>query len=211
VRLVRIEPAGLEGSRIWLSIRGRERALKLPLPGRHNAANAAAAVAVAWAAGVPPEAASALAEVTPVGRRMAIREAGGVVLLDDCYNANPASAVAAMQTLVSSKAGGRALVALGDMLELGEAGAALHREGGQKAAALGVDRLVATGPLSRHTVEGARAAGMPAERATWCEEADEVVDLLAGELEPGDHLLVKGSRGARMERVTEGVEERLTC
>lgn len=211
VRLVRFEPARLEGSRIWLSIRGRERALKLPLPGRHNAINAAAAVAVAWAAGVPPEAASALAEVTVVGRRMAIRLVADVVLLDDSYNANPHSTAAVMRTLVDVRGEGRAIAVLGDMLELGDEGPALHREVGHKAVALGVDRLVATGPLSRNTIDGAREAGMPAERAVWCAEVDEVIDLLAGELRAGDHVLIKGSRGSRMERITEGVEERLTC
>ncbi len=211
VRLARIEPAGLDGSRIWLSIRGRERALELPLPGRHNAANAAAAVAVAWAAGVPPEAASALADVQPVGRRMAILRRGDVVLLDDCYNANPHSTAASLQTLVDARGEGRAIAVLGDMLELGEAAASLHEEVGHKAAALGVDRLMATGPLSRHTVDGARAAGMSAERATWFDGAEALVGRLAAELRPGDCVLIKGSRGARMERVTEGLEERLAC
>lgn len=210
VRIIRSELRGWQGSRTWLSLSGRELECEIPLPGRHNVHNAAAAAAAAWAAGSSESAIQeGLASVAPVAGRMSVTDVAGVALLDDAYNSNPRSVVAALETLVSAN-GGRRVAVLADMLELGPTGPQLHTEVGNKAADLGVDLLVATGPLSRHTVAGAASAGMD-QRAVWCEGTEEVVDLLDGWLVDGDRVLVKGSRGMRMERVIDGLKERRSC
>ncbi len=210
VRIIRSELQGWRGSRTWLSLSGRELECEIPLPGRHNIHNAAAAAAAAWAAGSSVEAIrEGLAAVVPVAGRMSVVELGEVVLLDDAYNSNPRSATAALETLVSAN-GGRRVAVLADMLELGPTGPELHAEVGNKAADLGVDLLVATGPLSHHMVDAAADAGME-QRAIWCEDVEEIVDLLDGWLTDGDRVLVKGSRGMRMERVIDGLKERRSC
>ena len=212
VRVVRVEPSGEFGHRIWLSMIGQELVVDLDLPGRHNVENAAAAAAVAWAAGVPTEAiVEGLSKTRLPAGRMAALTLGGVRVLDDSYNANPRSVRAALQTLAGGESAGRRIAVLGDMLELGPTGPALHREVGRFAADQGIDLLVAVGPLSWHTMEGALAGGIGEEQALWREDAAEVVDLLRHELVPGDRLLVKGSRGMRMERVITGLKEELGC
>ncbi len=212
VRVVKVEPFGDHGHAIWLSLIGQELKVELSLPGRHNVENVTAAAAVAWAAGVPLQAiADGVRKVRLPAGRMAALTVGGVVVFDDSYNANPRSVRAALRTLTAGERTGRRVAVLGDMLELGPTGPALHREVGETAARLGVDLLVAVGPLSWHAMEGAQEAGMTGERALWREDADEVAELLVHELVPGDRLLVKGSRGMRMERVIAALKEELAC
>jgi len=210
VRILRSDARDLDGSRALITVFGEEVDCDVPLPGRHNVLNAAAALAAAWVAGVPPQdAAEALAETRTAGGRMGIESIAGVQVIDDTYNANPRSVAAALETLVSGQWSGRSVAVLGDMLELGDAGPDLHREVGEVAAALGVDLVLALGPLSREIVDGARAAG--AARAEWYGEIPPVCDRLSEFLEPGDRLLVKGSRGMRMERVIDGWKETVAC
>ncbi len=219
VRVVKVEPLGAYGHRIWLSMIGQELCVELPLPGRHNIENVAAAAAVAWAAGVPMDSiAGGLARVRLPAGRMAALTLGDVLVFDDSYNANPRSVKAALRTLAggpregSAHGGaGRRMAVLGDMLELGPTGPELHRDVGRVAAELRVDRLVAVGPLGWFAMEGALAAGMPAECAIWREDASEVIDVLRDDLRPGDRVLVKGSRGMRMERVVAALKEELGC
>lgn len=210
VRILRVDPRDLDGSRTTISVLGDEVSCDLPLPGRHNAHNAAAALAVAWAAGVTPRsAADALGEMRIAGGRMQIETVGGVQVIDDTYNANPRSVAAALETLVSGHWSGRSVAVLGDMFELGDAGPDLHRQVGEVAAGLGIDLLLALGALSRETVEAATSAG--ASRAEWYEEVTQICDRLSDFLRPGDRLLVKGSRGMRMERVIDGWKETVAC
>ncbi len=212
VRIVKVEPRGDYGHRIWLSMIGQELVVDLGLPGRHNVENVAAAAAVTWAAGVPLDSiVGGLENVRLPAGRMAALTLGDVLVFDDSYNANPRSMKAALRTLTSGSRQGRCVAVLGDMLELGPTGPALHREIGRLAAELRVDRLVAVGPLSWHAMEGALAAGMPTECALWREDADEVAGLLRDDLRPDDRLLVKGSRGMRMERVVTALKEELGC
>jgi len=210
VRILRVDPRGLEGSRATISVLGDEVTCDVPLPGRHNVHNAAAALAVAWAAGLTPQvAADALAATRTTGGRMRIETVGGVQVIDDTYNANPRSVAAALETLVSGQWSGRSVAVLGDMFELGDAGPDLHRGVGEVAAGLGVDLVLALGSLSRETVEAALCAGVA--RAEWYEEVSQVCDRLSEFLRPGDRLLVKGSRGMRMERVIDGWKENVAC
>jgi len=173
--------------------------VRLPLAGRHNAWHAAAAAAVGLALGIPlDEAAAALALATPVKGRLVWREAGGVRILDDTYNANPSSVRAALDALREGTGSGRRWVILGDMLELGAQTESAHRDVGHWVAALPVAGFLAVGPAMRLAAESARAAGCP-EIATFASPEGAAAHALP-RLVRGDRVLVKGSRGMRMER-----------
>lgn len=132
----------------------------LPLPGSHNAMNALAAMAVALAFGLTPaQAAAALQDYRPAHGRLRLAEAGGVRILDDTYNAAPASVMAALAVLAELAPGGRRVAVLGDMFELGPASEEGHRTVGA-ACARSVHLLVAVGEAARWYVEGARGAGL---------------------------------------------------
>jgi UDP-N-acetylmuramyl pentapeptide synthase len=173
--------------------------------GRHNVYNALAAAAAALATGIPLDTVKVgLEEFRPVAMRSELREVNGRTILVDYYNANPTSVKAALETLASLKSGRRAIAVLGDMLELGPLSAALHREIGQAAVQLGIDLLIGVGPLGRYIAEGAIAAGMPRSRVLEAETTTEGAALLREWSLPGDMVLVKGSRGMKMEAVLEG-------
>ncbi|MBI5067715.1 MAG: UDP-N-acetylmuramoyl-tripeptide--D-alanyl-D-alanine ligase [Deltaproteobacteria bacterium] len=199
---------GPEGLTFLLGVGNRELTVKLSLVGLHNQANAAAAAAAAVALGCSDqEIVRGLAEVRPVGRRLRMeRLPSGALLLDDCYNANPASMSAALLTLaeLAGRSGGRALAVLGDMLELGPAEAEAHRALGAEAAPL-LKGLAAFGPRSRHTADGAREAGLPAADLLHAEEIAPLAAWVRERLAPGDVLLVKGSRGMKLERLVEAI------
>ncbi len=169
--------------------------LQLPLPGRHNLANAVAAAASAHAAGADPEAiATGLAAVKPVAGRLQRRPGrSGSTLLDDSYNANPASLTAALSVLIAMP--GAAWVVLGDMAELGDEAAAMHRDAGEQARRMGVERLFCVGPYAAASAE---AFGAGAEHFA---EVDSLIAAVQGQLERGVNLLIKGSRAAGMDRV----------
>jgi UDP-N-acetylmuramoyl-tripeptide--D-alanyl-D-alanine ligase len=135
--------------------------------------------------------------------------AGGVLLVDDHYNANPQSMEAALRGLAELASEGRAFAALGDMGELGDTADAAHEAAGRLAAELGLHALAALGERAERVVAGARAAGLPPEAAFVARDADECIERLLAGLRPGDCVLVKGSRAARMERVARGLVERL--
>ena len=178
----------------------------LALPGAHNALNAGAAAAAAIAAGVDPGAIrEGLAAMRSVkGRLESKRGPRGVEIIDDTYNANPASLRAGLGVL-GAKPAPRWLV-LGDMAELGPGAAALHAGAGRDARRHGVERLFATGDLSR---EAARAFG---DGAVHFEGRTALIDRLRDELPEGATVLVKGSRSMAMERVVEAiVEEGCPC
>jgi UDP-N-acetylmuramoyl-tripeptide--D-alanyl-D-alanine ligase len=167
----------------------------LAVPGRHMAQNAIAAAAAALAAGASLDAvARGLATFRPVAGRLAVvRARNGATVIDDSYNANPDSMRAAIDVLAAAPAP-RWLV-LGDMGEVGDAGAAFHREIGAYARAAGIERLYATGPLSTEAVAAFGA------NARHCDDVDALAAVLVGELAPIATVLVKGSRFMRTERV----------
>ncbi|MEM7501731.1 MAG: UDP-N-acetylmuramoyl-tripeptide--D-alanyl-D-alanine ligase [Pseudomonadota bacterium] len=176
--------------------------VRLPLAGRHNVLNAAAAAAIAVALDIDVETIVAgLESVNPVsGRLKPVQLSASTILFDDSYNANPASVVAAAQFL-SSRSESRWLV-LGDMAELGADASTMHAEVGQRAKAAGVDRLFATGDLSRHTVDGF------GDGAAWHSSMPALIDALSAELSAAEQptaILVKGSRSARMERAVNAL------
>ncbi|HEY6004097.1 MAG TPA: UDP-N-acetylmuramoyl-tripeptide--D-alanyl-D-alanine ligase [Anaeromyxobacter sp.] len=205
VVVLEIVSQGDDGLRFVLGIGNREVAVHIPaLVGTHNAANAAAAAAATVSLGCTDrEIARGLAQVRPVGRRLRLEKlASGVDLVDDSYNANPASMSAALRTLADLAKGRRALAVLGDMLELGAFEAEAHRSLGAEAARSGLAALAAFGPRSRATAEAARAAGL---EAFHTEDMAALVAWAKATLRPGDVLLVKGSRGMKLERLVEAM------
>jgi UDP-N-acetylmuramoyl-tripeptide--D-alanyl-D-alanine ligase len=200
-----------EGGLVFPLTAGRETVeVRLPLAGRHNAWNAAAAASVALHLGVPlRRIAEALQGATPVKGRLAWTEAGGVRVLDDTYNANPTSLRAALLALHDAGPGGRAWVVLGDMLELGPEAETAHREAGAWVAARPVAGLVTVGAGMREAAAVARAAGCPGVASF--DDPDQAVLHLVARLQPGDRVLVKGSRGMRMERAIAALLGRLSC
>jgi len=197
------------GMRFLLGVGNRELEVVLPLVGAHNAQNAAAAACAAIALGSSDqEIVRGLAGVRPVGRRLRLeRLPRGLLLIDDCYNANPLSMAAALRTLadLARAEGGRPLAALGDMLELGPSEAELHRGVGAAAASLPVARLFGFGPRSRETLAGALAAGLPPDRTFHTEDVAALAEAVRTATAPGDVLLVKGSRGMKLERLVEAL------
>jgi UDP-N-acetylmuramoyl-tripeptide--D-alanyl-D-alanine ligase len=195
--------------RFLLGVGQRELVVTLPLVGAHNARNAAAAACAAIALGcTDQEIVRGLAKVRPVGRRLRLeRLPRGLLLIDDCYNANPLSMGAALHTLgeLARAEQGRALAVLGDMLELGPGEAELHREVGAEAARLPVARLFGFGPRSREILAGALAAGLPPDRAFHTEDLAALAGAVRAAAAPGDVLLVKGSRGMKLERLVEAL------
>jgi len=131
----------------------------------------------------------------------------GVHLLNDCYNANPGSMAMALKTLMELRDDGRALAALGDMLELGEGAKAAHRELGRQAARTGLDFLVIYGNFRDEVAAGAREGGLALARIRPVDTHLEGALVLKEYLEPGDWLLVKGSRSMHMERLVQALED----
>ena len=196
------------GVAFTLEIAGRRQPVTLAFAGRHNVSNALAAAAVGLALGLGIEdIARGLAAARPVGGRGVWKRAGDVAILDDTYNASPASVRAALDTLAARRGTRRAIVVLGDMLELGALSDEAHREVGRAIAALPADELVGVGRAAALAVEAARAAGLGEAHHTATFE--EAVTRLLKRLAPGDVVLVKGSRGMRMERVVDALVARL--
>lgn len=201
VRLVGTEAAGPAATRVVLEVGGARLQGEVPGIGPHMGRNAAAAVAAALAFDVAPdEALDALRDAAVPTSRLTVRTRGAVCIVDDAYNSNPASLRAALDAVVERiPAGGRLVAVLGEMRELGRRAEALHRQAGQWVADAGAAWLVAVGPLAAALAEGARAAGVP--RVDWVPDADAAAEALRGALQPGDWVLVKGSRAVGLERV----------
>ncbi|MGA7562168.1 MAG: UDP-N-acetylmuramoyl-tripeptide--D-alanyl-D-alanine ligase [Desulfobaccales bacterium] len=192
---------GAGGQSALLHYQGQSWPLHLPAAGEHMLYNALAATAVGLVLGMPPaETAAALAAFQPIARRSQVVTLPiGVYLLNDCYNANPGSMAMALQTLMELKGPGRAAAALGDMLELGPAASQEHRNLGRLAARTGVDYLVTYGDFRLEVAAGALAEGLPASHLFPIRRQDDGARVLKELLEPGDWLLVKGSRSMHME------------
>lgn len=202
VRAVNIESSD-SGTAFTLLAQEHEIEVSLPLAGKHNAQLAAAAAAAVLAAGADAETIRrGLEAVRPVAGRLApLPGIKGCRVFDDSYNANPASVTAAGQFLAARP--GESWLVLGDMGELGPESVNLHRQVGAALSAAGIDRLFATGHLSRHVVEAFGGSG------SWVESVDALIALLVRELQDhgagGVNVLVKGSRAMRMERVVQAL------
>jgi UDP-N-acetylmuramoyl-tripeptide--D-alanyl-D-alanine ligase len=175
---------------------------QLPVPGLHMVQNALLAVAAGRVFGLSLEDCAAGLAAAPLTKaRLQIKEISGVQFIDDSYNANPDSMKAALRTLVELDADGKRIAVLGEMRELGDASEAGHQEVGETAAALGVDHLIAIGNVAAAVATAAAHAGLRNSKAV--RSTTEAAEILCDIAEPGDLVLIKGSRAARTERVME--------
>lgn len=177
----------------------------LPLPGRHNVYNALAAIAASPPFGIlPHEISAALADFENLHQRSEILTLpDGVTIINDCYNSNPLAMERMLETLADWPGARRRLVVAGEMLELGPTSPELHREVGQKCAQIGLEWLIAVQGNARFVLEGATAAGLPASHGRFFTDAKSAGVFLKNVIEPGDVILVKGSRAVRLETVIE--------
>lgn len=182
------------------------RPVTIPTVGIHNVYNALAAMAVGYVTGVDPAAAAAaLANYVPAGMRQNLVQVGGVQVIEDCYNASPDSMRAALQTLGKLPVHRRYAV-LGAMLELGDYAKEAHTQVGKMAAENGIDGVLAYGADAAYIVEAAKQAGL--ENARLFDTKEALAQALAQQVQPGDGVLFKGSRGMHLEDVMHTVYER---
>lgn len=171
----------------------------IPALGKHNIYDALAAYSAATRMGLDPATcAAALANYKSTGMRQNIVNKNGCIFIEDCYNASPDSVKASLQMFKEFSCTGRKFALLGDMLELGAIEEEAHRQVGEWAAQSGLTELVALGNASRFMVEAAQQKGL---KATHCESHEQAAQLLAKLMKPGDALLVKASRGMKLETV----------
>jgi UDP-N-acetylmuramoyl-tripeptide--D-alanyl-D-alanine ligase len=197
---------GAEGSTFELVAGSVREPVTFPLVGEHNIYNALAAAAAAMERGVTPsQAAMALSSIVPPDKRGQILNLGGATIINDCYNSNPRALAAMIDTLASMKAARRILV-VGEMLELGPTAEALHRESGRHAAEQKIDLVIGVRGLARAVAEAACGAGTQAQFVETPEQAGE---WLARNLRSGDAVLLKASRGVKLERALEMLQDKV--
>lgn len=200
-----IDDFGAEGIQFTLEHQGQTQKFRLPIPGRHNAFNAALAVAAGAQLGITmEEAARGLAKAQLTDKRLTIRGKDGIKVIDDTYNASPDSMKAAIDVLMHTR-GLRSVAILGDMLELGETSKEQHQLIGGHAARQGVELLIAIGKEAEQIAKGAEAAGL--EQALWFSQKEDFLRRMDSMINKGDVVLVKGSRGMAMEDIVKKIME----
>ncbi|HLQ79377.1 MAG TPA: UDP-N-acetylmuramoyl-tripeptide--D-alanyl-D-alanine ligase, partial [Terriglobia bacterium] len=206
VRAENIEALGAEGTRFDLIYQELRQSVRSPLLGMHNVYNVLAAAAVALQHGITPsEIAATLPTLEPADKRGQVVQLGNITVLNDCYNSSPKALMAAVDTLTAMPARRRIVVA-GEMLELGTTSEKLHRESGSYIASKKLDFLLGVRGLAKPMVEAALEAGMKAEFVATPEEAG---DWLARDTREGDVVLLKASRGVKLEKALEVWERKL--
>ncbi len=204
VRALEIKDAGLDGTRFVVAVGEERQAMHLRLMGRHNVLNALAAVAVGVKSGIAlPVSCGALEQMRTAAKRGDVTEWRGAKLINDCYNSNPKALESMIASLRGVEAKRRILVA-GEMLELGPEGAKLHAQCGEEAAETGVDVVIGVRGLARELVAAASARGVAAE---FVESAEQAGAWLRENLREGDVVLLKASRGVRLERALEALAQ----
>ena len=211
-RAEKIQDHGAAGSEFEFVGPGERARLALALPGRHSVENALAALAAASVWGLTAADAANVLRNIKVGemRGRLLEFAAGFALINDSYNSNPVALAAMIELLANTgdaKTGiyRRRILAAGEMLELGPDSARLHREAGRCAASRKLDCVVAVQGNAVEIVNGAIEAGMPASQAHFFDDSTAAAAFLADFVRPGDLLLVKGSRGVKMERIVEAL------
>ena len=202
-----IKDLGLEGSHFDVIANGNRARARLGLIGRHNIYNALAAVTVAMDRGLSlEEAAAALALLTPSDKRGQVLEVAGATVINECYNSNPRALDFVVDALAGMPTKGRRIVVAGEMLELGPATDELHRHAGEHMAERGIDVVVGVRGAAQHIVNSASALGT---RAEFVETPEAAGEWLAREIKPGDLVLLKASRGVKLEKALETWKNRI--
>jgi UDP-N-acetylmuramoyl-tripeptide--D-alanyl-D-alanine ligase len=195
----------VDGEEFLLADEGGEVSAFLPIPGEHMVKNAVQAVAIGRTFGLSlAQCAEGLAKTSLPGGRFRIERLGQVLVINDAYNANPDSVIAALRTVARLPLKGRRIAALGYMGELGEQSLSSHERVGSAAAENGFDFLIAVGERAKPIASASFKAGLDRTRTVATQR--EAADALAEFLEPGDLLLVKGSRSAAMDGIIEQLE-----
>lgn len=196
-----IEYLGLKGVRCRIHVGEQEFTVTIPIPGYHMVLNALAATAVGRTLGLTTEEiARGIEKLETLGGRLHMIEHEGVTVIDDCYNANPASMKASLRVLANAP--GRKIAILGDMGELGEEELALHREIGAFAAELALDELICVGALSEGMAQAAKAVKADM-KILWTEQLEDALSQIPEEIRPGDYVLVKASHFMHFEKVVD--------
>jgi UDP-N-acetylmuramoyl-tripeptide--D-alanyl-D-alanine ligase len=202
----KIKLNGAEGSTFELVVGSVGEPVTFPLVGEHNIYNALAAAAAAMERGISPsQAAAALSSIAPPDKRGQVLHLHGATIINDCYNSNPRALEAMIDTLASMKAERRILV-VGEMLELGPTAEALHRECGKHAAEKKIDMVIGVRGMARAVAEAACGSGTQAQFVETPEQAGE---WLARNLRPGDAVLLKASRGVKLERALNMLQDKV--
>ncbi|MFB3902473.1 MAG: UDP-N-acetylmuramoyl-tripeptide--D-alanyl-D-alanine ligase [Acidobacteriota bacterium] len=213
VRVINYRYRGLEAMDFEVQTPGGGFSAQVPFVGKHFLYNLAAAIGVALSSGLTErrisEAILALRPLAMRGQVLKLAEGpfAGCTIWDDSYNANPYAVASVLDTVGRLTGFSRKIVALGDMLELGEKAPELHREVGERAGAIGLDLLVAVGPHGGEVCRGAQSGGMAPERMRRFQDSGQAAEYLAQELKDGDFLLVKGSRGIGMDQVVKRIKQ----
>ena len=204
-RISRVDDYGMEGIKFILTFEDGEREVHLPLPGSHNALNAAMALAVGRLLGVTfEEGCRGLSKAVLTGSRLKKVTGKTVTVIDDTYNASPDSMKSAIDVLAATRWTGRKIAILGDMFELGDTEEKGHREVGAHAAASGIDRLYCVGKASDFMADEASGVSESAAfRAEHFETKEEIMNNIRNYIKEGDMVLVKASRGMKLEDIVE--------
>jgi UDP-N-acetylmuramoyl-tripeptide--D-alanyl-D-alanine ligase len=208
-RAEKIEERGVSGSAFdFVSPAGRAR-LDLPLIGRHNVMNAVAALAAASVWGIGAEDAQRVfPQLQPADKRgEVVKFEEGFTVINDSYNSSPTALNALAELLAATPGFSRRILAAGEMRELGESAPKLHRECGRHVAGLRkIDWIIGVQGPAEEFVKAAVASGHPADRAKYFQNSEEAGEFLAGFIRPDDLLLLKGSRGVKMEKILEAID-----
>lgn len=203
-----INSHGENGTYFDIKINGREYNIHIPVPGVHNVHNALAAVAVGCELGIPmDDIIKGIAGFSPSKMRMDIIKAGDVRIINDTYNASPQSMEAALNVLKEIGRKSRKIAVLGDMLELGDWAPKAHYDVGRFVATSGTDMLIAVGKNSRYIIDGAVDNGFSGSRTKYFEGNGEALEFIRSNLMIDDVVLVKGSRGMKMEEIVKGLSQ----
>ena len=181
---------------------GRRIPVRLNFLGKHNIVNATGAAAMAYGFGIGLAAIRrGLEKAKPFPMRMQLETWRKIGIINDAYNANPASMEAALSTLIEIECRGERTAILGDMFELGRQSRQQHLQLGKQVARTGLDRLYLLGVQAKHVKQGALRGGMAAERIVIGKDHSEIASMLRSHVKKGDWLLFKGSRGMKMEMI----------
>ena len=209
VRAANVKSDGRHGTLFRLQLPGKSRHARvhIQVQGDHNVTNALAAGAVGWVLGFSGTMiAQGLSRFRPVAMRSQVVVSRGVKLIIDCYNANPASMKAAVELLAHTGKNRRTIAILGDMLELGPNAAHMHEEVGEFVARHGIDCMVTCGDLGCRLAQGAKQAGLDHTRIVEVSDAQAAVAAAKAIVKPGDVVLIKASRGMRLELVADALQ-----
>jgi UDP-N-acetylmuramoyl-tripeptide--D-alanyl-D-alanine ligase len=204
IKAENIIPMNREGFKLSVRFFDKNIPMCIPFLGECNIYNALAAMATSWSLGVPPiDIKRGLMNAKLLASRFEVSECGGITVINDSYNANPKSMKEALKILSNYKCEGRRFFVIGDMLELGDLAESAHKTLGVDITKYSIDYLVTVGELSAHVAKSAKTSGMEKKRIATASGHECAVAFIKKHSRAGDCLLVKGSRGSKMEEVVK--------